>query len=287
MTKITINNKTLDLTQPHIMGILNVTPDSFSDGGEFNNLNNAIAHAEQMLNGGATIIDIGGESTRPHADPVSLQEELQRVIPVIQALRDKFGNELWLSVDTSNPQVMQQAVQTGADIINDVRALKREGAGEMVAQLEVPVILMHMRGEPSTMNELAHYNDVIAEIKAELTERINFALAHGIKKENIILDLGFGFAKEYNHHKIMLNNFAKFQQLGYPVMFAISRKRFLGEVLTNSGTPSLINHSVKDRDPVAMATALLAVQQGACIIRTHNVAITRQAVTLWEQLQQK
>ncbi len=269
------------------MGILNITPDSFSDGGEFNNLNNAIAHAEQMINEGATIIDIGGESTRPNADPVSLQEELQRVITVIKALRAKFGEELWLSVDTSNPQVMQQAVEAGADIVNDVRALKREGAGEMVAQLGVPVILMHMRGEPSTMNELAHYDDVIAEIKAELTERINFALIKGIKKENIILDVGFGFAKEYNHHKIMLNRFHEFQELGYPVMFAISRKRFLGEVLTKSGNPALINHQVKERDPMAMATALLAVQQGACIIRTHNVAITRQAMTLWEQLQQE
>ncbi len=287
MPKITTKNKTLDLNQPHIMGILNVTPDSFSDGGEFNNLNNAIAHAEQMINEGATIIDIGGESTRPHADPVSLQEELQRVIPVIKALREKFGKQLWLSVDTSNPQVMQQAVQAGADIINDVRALKREGAVEIVAQLSVPVILMHMRGEPSTMNDLAHYKDVIAEIKTELTERINFALIKGIKKENIILDLGFGFAKEYHHHKIMLNHFAEFQQLGYPLMFAISRKRFLGEVLTKSGNPALIHHAVKERDPVAMATALLAVQQGACIIRTHNVAITRQAMTLWEQLQQE
>ncbi len=287
MVKITTKNKILDLNQPQIMGILNVTPDSFSDGGEFNKINNAIAHAEQMLNEGATIIDIGGESTRPHADPVSLQEELQRVIPVIQVLREKFGNELWLSVDTSNPQVMQQAVEAGADIINDVRALKRKGAVKVVAQLGVPIILMHMRGEPSTMNELAQYNDVIAEIKAELTERINFALSHGIKKENIILDAGFGFAKEYNHHRIMLNHFAEFQQLGYPLMFAISRKRFLGEVLTKSGNPALINHHVKDRDPVAMATALLAIQQGARIIRTHNVAITRQAVTLWEQLQQE
>ncbi len=285
---ITVQNdnisKILDLSRAHIMGILNVTPDSFSDGGEFNSLDSAIVHARQMIDEGVSIIDIGGESTRPNADRVSVEEELARVIPVIHALRAEFGHQLWLSIDTSNPIVMQQAVMAGADIINDVRALKRDGAVEMVAKLNVPVILMHMRGEPNTMNDLAHYEDIISEIKAELQARIDIALSAGIKAENIIIDAGFGFAKEYEHHKAMLNRFAEFHELGYPVMFAISRKRFLGEVLTNSGNPALIDHDVKDRDPVGMATALLAVQQGACIVRTHNVGMTRQALTLWEQL---
>lgn len=284
MHKISHNNKTLDLSKPHIMGILNVTPDSFSDGGEFNHLDNAINHAKQMIDEGVSIIDIGGESTRPNADKVALEEELSRVLPVIKALRAKFGNELWLSIDTSNPEVMKQAVEAGADIVNDVRALKREGAVETVAQLGVPVVLMHMRGEPNTMNELANYDDVISEINAELSERVEAALKASIKPENIILDAGFGFAKEYEHHRTMLANFAEFLQLGYPVMFAVSRKRFLGEVLANSHSPALIKHTVKDRDAVGMAAALLAVQQGACIVRTHNVAMTRQALTLWEQL---
>lgn len=283
--------KTLELGKAntaHIMGILNVTPDSFSDGGEFSQLDKAIAHAQQMIDEGVTIIDIGGESTRPNADAVALDEELNRVIPVIKALKQRFAKELtedlWISIDTSNPEVMRQAVLAGADIINDVRALKRAGAVETVAELGVPVILMHMRGEPATMNELAHYEDVMAEIKAELSERIDIARQAGIKPENIILDAGFGFAKEYEHHKTMLNRFDEFLELGYPVMFAISRKRFLGEVLTKSNNKALIHHDVKDRDPVAMATAILAVQQGACIVRTHNVAMTRQGLALLEQL---
>ncbi len=286
------HTKTLNLSKAntaHIMGILNVTPDSFSDGGEFAQLDKAIAHAQQMIDEGVTIIDIGGESTRPNADAVALDEELNRVIPVIKALKQRFAKELtkdlWISIDTSNPEVMRQAVLAGADIINDVRALKRAGAVETVAELGVPVILMHMRGEPATMNELAHYEDVMAEIKAELSERIDIARQAGIKPENIILDAGFGFAKEYEHHKTMLNRFDEFLELGYPVMFAISRKRFLGEVLTKSNNKALIHHKVKDRDPVAMATAILAVQQGACIVRTHNVAMTRQGLALLEQLQ--
>lgn len=281
---ITTNNKTLDLTTPHIMGILNVTPDSFSDGGTFNSVEKAIERTQQMINEGVSIIDVGGESTRPYADTVSVQEELDRVIPVIEAIRNNFGNDLWISIDTSNPTVMRQAVQAGADIVNDVRALKRDGALQTVADLNVPVVLMHMRGEPSTMNDLAQYDDVINEIKNELSERIELALSAGINSQNIIIDAGFGFAKEYQHHIEMLNRFEEFTNLGYPVMFAISRKRFLGEVLTKSGNSALIDHIVTDRDAVGMASALLAIQKGATIVRTHNVAITRQAFTLWQQL---
>lgn len=282
--KITYHDKTLDLSKPHIMGILNVTPDSFSDGGEFVNINNAVNHAKQMMAEGASIIDIGGESTRPNADKVSIEEELQRVLPVIKALREALGKEVWLSIDTSNPEVMQQAVEAGADIVNDVRALKRQGAAEIVSALKVPVILMHMRGEPATMNGLANYNNVMQTIKLELTERINAAVSAGINPQNIIIDAGFGFAKEYVHHCNMLDNFSEFTEMGYPVMFAVSRKRFLGEVLNNSNAPALMAHETKDRDPVGMAAALLAVQQGARIVRTHNVGMTKQALSLWEQL---
>ncbi|WP_434353354.1 dihydropteroate synthase [Psychrobacter sp. HD31] len=282
--KITYHDKTLDLSKPHIMGILNVTPDSFSDGGEFVNINNAVNHAKQMIAEGASIIDIGGESTRPNADKVSIEEELHRVLPVIKALREALGKEVWLSIDTSNPEVMQQAVEAGADIVNDVRALKRQGAAEIVSALKVPVILMHMRGEPATMNGLANYDNVMQTIKLELTERINAAVSAGINPQNIIIDAGFGFAKEYAHHCKMLDNFSEFTEMGYPVMFAVSRKRFLGEVLNNSNAPALMAHETKDRDPVGMAAALLAVQQGASIVRTHNVGITKQALSLWEQL---
>lgn len=281
---INANGKTLDLSQPHIMGILNVTPDSFSDGGEFNNLDSAIAHAQQMIDEGVSIIDIGGESTRPNADKVALEEEINRVVPVIKALKAKFGKGLWLSIDTSNPEVMQQAVVAGADIVNDVRALKRQGAASMVAKLGVPVILMHMRGEPDTMNTLANYDDVIQEVKVELTQKVDAAIKAGIEKHNIIIDAGFGFAKEYDHHLSMLDNFYKLHELGYPVMFAVSRKRFLGELLQHSNNKALVEHTVKQRDPVGVACALLAVQQGACIVRTHNVGMTRQAITLWQQL---
>ncbi len=282
--KITYHDKTLDLSTPHIMGILNVTPDSFSDGGEFVNIKNAVSHAKQMIAEGASIIDIGGESTRPNANKVSIEEELQRVLPVIKALRAALGKEVWLSIDTSNPKVMQQAVEAGADIVNDVRALKRKGAAKIVSALKVPVILMHMRGEPTTMNELANYDNVMQAIKLELTERINFALSAGINQQNIIIDAGFGFAKNYEHHCKMLSSFSEFTDMGYPLMFAVSRKRFLGEVLSNSNVPAFMQHEIKDRDPVGMAAALLAVQQGASIVRTHNVGMTKQALSLWQQL---
>lgn len=280
----TAQSKQLDLSQPHIMGILNVTPDSFSDGGRFNSVENALAHCEQMLQQGATIIDIGGESTRPNASPVTEDEECSRVVPVVEAIRQQFGDELWLSIDTSSPKVIEQATQAGADIWNDVRALTRTGAPQMAAKLDVPVVLMHMRGQPTTMNAKASYQNVLQEVIAELEQRIDCAVQAGVKLSNIIIDPGFGFAKNYDHHKTLLNQLSELHQLQLPILFGISRKRFLGEVLNRTDLPAFSEHQATDRDGVGMAAALLAFQQGASIVRTHNVGLTMQGLALWQQL---
>ena len=285
--KVTSRDKTLDLSQPHVMGILNVTPDSFSDGGQFTAIDSAITHAKDMIGAGATIIDIGGESTRPNAAAVSTEEEVQRVVPVVTAIRQQLGDigkDIWLSIDTSNPIIMQAAFEAGADIWNDVRALKREGAAEMAAKLDIPVMLMHMRGEPTTMNNLAQYDDVIKEVSTELTARIVEVTNAGVKREKIIIDPGFGFAKNYEHHCALLSQLERLQTLGLPMMFGISRKRFLAEVLRKSGVEALANTQALERDAVGTAAGIFALQQGASIIRTHNVAMMQQAVTLWQQL---
>ena len=285
--KVSSRDKTLDLSQPHVMGILNVTPDSFSDGGQFTAIDSAITHAKDMISAGATIIDIGGESTRPNAAAVSTEEEVQRVVPVVKAIRQQLGDigkDIWLSIDTSNPIIMQAAFEAGADIWNDVRALKREGAAEMAAKLDIPVMLMHMRGEPTTMNNLAQYDDVIKEVSTELTARIAEVTSLGVKREKIIIDPGFGFAKNYEHHCALLSELQGLQDLGLPMMFGISRKRFLAEVLSKSGVEALANTQALERDAVGTAAGIFALQQGASIIRTHNVAMMQQAVTLWQQL---
>ena len=282
--KVSSRDKTLDLSQPHVMGILNVTPDSFSDGGQFTAIDSAITHAKDMIGAGATIIDIGGESTRPNAAIVATNEELQRVIPVVKAIRQQLGDGVWLSIDTSNPIVMQAAFEASADIWNDVRALKREGAAEMAAKLDIPVMLMHMRGEPTTMDNLAQYDDVTKEVSTELTARIVEVTNAGVKREKIIIDPGFGFAKNYEHHCALLSQLERLQTLGLPMMFGISRKRFLAEVLSKSGVEALANTQALERDAVGTAAGIFALQQGASIIRTHNVAMMQQAVTLWQQL---
>ncbi|WP_201592187.1 dihydropteroate synthase [Psychrobacter sp. Pi2-51] len=281
---VSSREKTLDLSQPHIMGILNVTPDSFSDGGQFNAIDSALAHAKEMIEAGATIIDIGGESTRPNADAVATTEEMKRVVPIVKAIRQQLGNAVWLSIDTSNPTVMQAAFEAGADIWNDVRALKREGAAALAAELDIPVMLMHMRGEPTTMNNLALYDDVIADVSAELSARINEVTSVGVKREKIIIDPGFGFAKSYEHHCALLSQLGELQSLGFPMMFGISRKRFLAEVLTKSGVEAVATTEALERDTVGVAAGIFALQQGASIIRTHNVAMMQQAVALWQQL---
>ncbi|MDN6307871.1 dihydropteroate synthase [Psychrobacter sp.] len=282
--QVSSRKKTLDLSQPHIMGILNVTPDSFSDGGQFNAVDKAVVHCERMINEGATIIDIGGESTRPNADTVATGDELQRVVPVVRAIRQQLGDDVWLSVDTSSPAVMQAAFDVGADIWNDVRALKREGAAAMAAALDIPVMLMHMRGEPATMNGLAHYDDVVEEVSAELMTSVKEVTSLGVKREKIIIDPGFGFAKNYEHHCALLKQLESFKEIGLPMMFGISRKRFLAEVLGKSGAPSMLTTQAKERDSAGTAAGIFALQQGASVIRVHNVAMMRQAVSLWQQL---
>ncbi len=281
---IKVRNKTLDLSQPQVMGILNVTPDSFSDGGQFNAIDSAVAHAQEMIATGATIIDIGGESTRPNAQAVATQEEIQRVLPVVKAIRQHCGDDIWLSIDTSNPQVIEAAFAARADIWNDVRALKREGAAAMAAKLDIPVMLMHMRGEPTTMTSLAHYEDVVSEVIAELVERIDEVVSLGVKRDNIIIDPGFGFAKDYEHHCALLTQLDQLQHLNLPLMFGISRKRFLAEVLNRSHVEPFQDSKAMERDITSTAAGLFALQQGASIIRTHNVAMMQQVVALWQQL---
>ena len=281
---VTSRDKVLDLSQPHIMGILNVTPDSFSDGGQFDAVDKAVARGKEMIAAGATIIDIGGESTRPNAEVVATRDEVQRVVPVVTAIRQQLGNDIWLSIDTSSPEVMQAAFEVGADIWNDVRALKREGAAVMAAELNIPVMLMHMRGEPTTMNNMAHYKEVIREVKAELNARVDEVISFGVKRENIIIDPGFGFAKNYEHHCALLSQLKDLQTLGLPMMFGISRKRFLAEVLTKTGVQALATTQPLERDTVGTAAGIFALQQGVSIIRTHNVAMMQQAVALWSQL---
>ncbi|WP_442966548.1 dihydropteroate synthase [Psychrobacter sp. I-STPA10] len=276
--------KKLDLSCPQIMGILNVTPDSFSDGGQFNAVDKAVTHAQAMIDAGASIIDVGGESTRPNATPVSIEQEMQRVVPVVQALRAQCDPNVWISIDTSTPEVMQACVEAGADIWNDVRALRREGALAMAVKLDIPVILMHIRGEPTTMDGLAVYEDVVSEVMDELSTTVKMALNAGVHRKHIIIDPGFGFAKGYEHHRQLLSQLYHLHTLNLPILFGVSRKRFLGEVLSKTGLPAFANNTANERDAVGMAAALLAVQQGASIIRTHNVAMTKQALALWQQI---
>ncbi len=270
----------LDLSIPHIMGILNLTPDSFSDGGRYHQLDTALYHTEQMLKQGATIIDIGGESTRPNAPVVSEQQELQRVVHIVEAIHQRFAEDVWLSIDTSSPVVIQACSEVGASIWNDVRALTRPHAIETAYQLDIPVILMHMRGEPATMNQLDNYENIIDDVLNEIEQRIEKVIAGGVKSEKIVIDVGFGFAKNHQQNLQWLNQFYRLHQFNLPVMVGISRKRVIGEVLKQAGLP----YEVHQRDTASMVAGLLAVQQGACIIRTHNVAETKAGLSLYQAM---
>lgn len=264
----------LDLSCPHVMGILNVTPDSFSDGGKHNSKVAAIVHAQQMIAHGASIIDIGGESTRPGASIVEVEEEIQRVVPVVEALAQE--NNVIISIDTSQPRVIEAAVAAGAHIWNDVRALTRPGALEMAARLNIPVIIMHMRGEPTTMNQLDQYDNVIEDVINELQQRIQAALSAGIRQEHIIVDPGFGFAKNAQQNLTLLNALWRFTDLGYPVLSGLSRKRFVGEVLQGASADQRMVGSVTGH--------LLSLQQGASIVRVHDVKATVDAVRMWQAM---
>ena len=263
----------LDLSVPHVMGILNVTPDSFSDGGKHNGKAQAIAHAKQMIADGATVIDVGGESTRPGASVVEVEEEIRRVVPVVKALAEL---DVVISIDTSQPEVIQAAVAAGAHIWNDVRALTRPNALETAAKLNIPVIIMHMRGEPTTMNGLDQYDNVTLDVMTELSQRVSDALKVGVKAENIMIDPGFGFAKNAKQNLKLLNEFHQLNQLGYPILSALSRKRFIGEALGGA--------DAGQRAAGSVAGHLLSIQQGACMVRAHDVKAMSDAIKVWQAM---
>lgn len=255
-----------------LMGIVNVTPDSFSDGGEHATTDAAIAHGLKLAEEGADALDIGGESTRPGADAVPVEEELRRVIPVIERLAR--ATALPISIDTSKPEVMRAAIEAGAGMINDVYALRREGALDAAASLGVPVILMHMLGEPRSMQESPHYDDVVADVHRFLAERIFAAEMAGIPKARLVVDPGFGFGKTAAHNLALLARLEKFVELGVPVLAGLSRKRTIGE-LTGRTDPH-------DRIHGSVAAHLIAAQHGARLLRVHDVAATVDALKIWE-----
>ena len=265
------NNKTLVLDRPHVMGILNVTPDSFSDGGEFSSLDNALLQAERMIQAGVSIIDIGGESTRPGAPEVTLEEELSRVIPAIKAIRAK--SDVWISIDTSKAEVMRQAVEVGADLINDVRALQEPGALEAAANADVPVCLMHMKGQPRTMQANPSYDDVLTDVEGFLKERVEACETVGISKEQLILDPGFGFGKTIEHNYHLLAQLDKFHKLGLPILAGMSRKSMIFKLLDKAPADCMV---------ASVTCATIAAMKGAQIIRVHDVEDTLEAMKIIE-----
>lgn len=264
---ITANNKSLDLSQPQVMGILNVTPDSFSDGGKFNSLDNALTQAKRMIDAGVSIIDIGGESTRPGAPDVSLEDELTRVIPVIKAIREQY--DVWISIDTSKAEVMRQAAAAGADIINDVRALQEPGALEVAAEVGLPICLMHMQGQPRTMQNAPQYKDLLKEVEEFLQERIEACQAVGIQREQLILDPGFGFGKTLEHNYHMLAHLEQFHQFGLPLLAGMSRKSMIFKVLDKTPAECVA---------ASVSCATIAALKGAQIIRVHDFEQTLDAM---------
>ncbi|OUM08781.1 dihydropteroate synthase [Pseudomonas syringae] len=268
-TRLPCGNRVLDLARTHVMGILNATPDSFSDGGRYSQLDAALRHAEAMMLAGATLIDVGGESTRPGARPVSPAEEVERVAPVVEIIAREL--DVIISVDTSTPEVMQEAARLGAGLINDVRSLRRPGALEAAAGTGLPVCLMHMLGEPGTMQDDPHYQDLVGEVSAFLLERMNQCVAAGIHRHQIILDPGFGFAKTLQHNLSLFRHMESLHALGQPLLVGVSRKSMIGAVL---GRP------VDQRLSGGLALAALAITKGAKILRVHDVAETADVVRM-------
>ena len=264
----------LDLRQVQIMGILNFTPDSFSDSGKFFSLDKALVQVEKMLNDGAYIIDIGGESTRPNAPIVSEVEELDRVIPLIEAVRQRF--DCLISVDSSKPVVFREAARAGVDMLNDIRALTEPQALETAAELALPVCLMHMQGTPQTMQQAPHYDDLLDDVADFLNQRIFACLQAGIEQSHIILDPGFGFGKTVEHNFSLLKHLNAFVASGFPVLAGLSRKSMIGAVT---------NQPVEKRLVGSVAGALLAAQNGAKILRVHDVEATADALKVWQAMQ--
>jgi dihydropteroate synthase len=257
----------LELSQPRVMGILNVTPDSFADGGRYNRIDSALRHAEEMAAQGADIIDIGGESTRPGAQPVSENEELDRVIPVIEKVVGSVG--VALSVDTSKPAVMAAAVRAGAAMINDINALRAAGAVRTVAELGVPVCLMHMQGEPRTMQHSPRYADVVTEVRTFLQERVEECMRAGVQRSRLLIDPGFGFGKTLQHNVQLMRNLSAFKELDLPLVLGFSRKTMLGFLLGGEQPVP-----VEQRLYGSLAAVAWSVLQGAHIMRVHDVAPT-------------
>jgi dihydropteroate synthase len=263
----------LDLRQPRIVGVLNVTPDSFSDGGRHADPAAALAHARRMAAEGADLIEVGGESTRPGAEAVSAADQAARVLPVVERLCAEL--DLPIAVDTSQPEVMQAAVAKGATLINDVRAFRLPGALEVAASLQVPICLMHMQGEPRTMQHAPHYADVVGEVESFLVERRAAAVAAGVAHDAIVLDPGFGFGKTQAHNLALFAALPRFAALGAPLLVGLSRKRMIGE---------LTGREPGERAVGSAVAAALAAARGARLLRVHDVAATRDALTVMREL---
>ncbi|EJD6507480.1 MULTISPECIES: dihydropteroate synthase [Providencia] len=265
--QIKARGSVLDLSTPQVMGILNVTPDSFSDGGTHNRYHDALEHVARMVQEGATIIDIGGESTRPGAAEVSVSEELDRVIPVVEAIAQRF--DVWISVDTSKAQVMSEAAKVGMHMINDIRSLHEPDALDVAAQTGLPVCIMHMQGQPRTMQAAPNYENVVREVKDYLEAEIARCVNAGIDRQQIILDPGFGFGKNLSHNYQLLANLEQFHNFGLPLLAGMSRKSMIGQ---------LLNVPPQERLAGSLTCAVIAAMQGAHIIRVHDVKETVQAM---------
>ena len=275
ITHLVIGEKQFDLSRAIVMGILNVTPDSFSDGGRYDRVEQALEHALQMQQQGADIIDIGGESTRPGANAVDVEEELARVIPVIRAIRER--SSVPISIDTSKTEVMRAAVAAGANMVNDVNALRAPGAAAACAELGIPVCLMHMQGEPRTMQQNPQYNDVVRDVADFLHQRAEGCLAAGIERHNIVLDPGFGFGKTLQHNLGLLGGLESICELELPVLVGFSRKSMLG---------AITDKPVDERLYAGIAAAVIAYGKGARLFRVHDVAPTRDTLAVCQALQQ-
>lgn len=267
--KFQFGSRSLDLSSAQVMGILNATPDSFSDGGQFATFDNALQHAEQMLREGAAIIDIGGESTRPNAEPVSVQQELERVIPVVEAVAARL--DVVISVDTSTPEVMLASAQAGAHLINDVRSLSRPGALEAAVKTQLPVCLMHMNGEPQVMQDSPQYDEPVElAVLHQLEQSVARCLSAGIARNQLLVDPGFGFGKTTEHNYQLLNRLEILHQLDLPLLTGLSRKRMIGAVTAQA--------QASDRLFGSLAGAVICAMKGAKIIRVHDVRATVEAI---------
>ena len=264
----------LNLSRPLVMGIVNITPDSFSDGGKFLAANAAIDHGLQLIEEGADILDIGGESTRPGAEPVNIDEELRRVLPIVQAIQ---GKNVPISIDTMKPEVMKAAIQAGVSMVNDVNALRADGALEVCAESNVGVCLMHMQGSPRTMQLEPSYSDVVAEVKTFLLDRAQACERAGIARDRIVIDPGFGFGKNREHNLTLLRRLKEFRELGYAVLAGLSRKSVLGKIT---------GQEVVSRVPASVAAAMVAAQNGAQIVRVHDVRATKDALAILHAVNQ-